>query len=58
MTLTPREQLDRLSRTTKVPRLRPRAQLMLLAAEQGRKVPQIAAMVRESEATVWRWRKR
>ena len=40
------------------PRLRTRAQMILLAAEQGRKVPQIAAIVRESEATVLRWLKR
>jgi transposase len=58
MTLTQREQLDRLYRTTKVPRLRTRAQMILLAAEQGLKVPQIAAIVRESEATVLRWLKR
>jgi transposase len=58
MTPTQREQLDRLYRTTKVPRLRTRAQMILLAAEQGFKVPQIAAIVRESEATVLRWLKR
>jgi transposase-like protein len=55
---TQREQLDRLYRTTKVPRLRTRAQMILLAAEQGLKVPQIARMVREREATVLRWLKR
>jgi transposase len=53
-----REQLDRLYRTTKAPRLRTRAQMILLAAEQGFKVLQIAAIVRESEATVLRWLKR
>jgi transposase len=58
MTPTQREQLARLYRTTKVPRLRTRAQMILLAAEQGFKVPQIAAIVRESEATVLRWLKR
>jgi transposase len=58
MTPTQREQLDRLYRTTKVPRLRTRAQMILLAAEQGFKVRQIAAIVRESEATVLRWLKR
>jgi transposase len=58
MTPTQNEQLDRLYRTTKVPRLRTRAQMVLLAAEQGFKVPQIAAVVRESEATVLRWLKR
>jgi transposase len=55
MTLTQREQLERLYRTTKVPRRRTRAQMMLLAGEQRRKVPQMAAIVREREATVWRW---
>jgi transposase len=52
------QELDRLYRTTKDPRLRTRAQMILLAAEQGLKVPQIAAIVRESEATVLRWLKR
>jgi transposase len=32
--------------------------MVLLSAEQGLKVPQIAAIVRESEATVLRWLKR
>jgi transposase len=58
MTSRETEQLDRLYRTTKVPRLRTRAQRILLAAEQGLKVPQIARIVRESEATVLRWLKR
>ena len=58
MTPTHREQLDRLYRTTTVPRLRTRAPMIFLAAEQGLKVPQIARIVRESEATVLRWRKR
>jgi transposase len=58
MTPTQRAQLDRLYRTTKAPRLRTRAQMILLAAEQGFKVLQIAAIVRESEATVLRWLKR
>jgi transposase len=51
-------ELDRLYRTTKAPRLRTRAQMVLLSAEQGLKVPQIAAIVRESDATVLRWLKR
>jgi transposase len=51
-------ELDSLYRTTKAPRLRTRAQMILLSAEQGLKVPQIAAIVRESEATVLRWLKR
>jgi transposase len=58
MTPTHREQLDRLYRTTKAPRLRTRAQMVLLAAEQGLKVAQIALITRESEATVPRWLKR
>jgi transposase len=58
MTPTQSAHLDRLYRTTKVPRLRTRAQMILLAAEQGLKVPQIAAIVRKSEATVLRWLKR
>lgn len=58
--LTPvqRKELDHLYRTTKAPRLRTRAQMVLLSAEQGLKVPQIAVIVRESEATVLRWLKR
>jgi transposase len=53
-----RDELDRLYRTTKDPRLRTRAQLVLLAGEQGRTVPEIAEIVRESENTIWRWLKR
>jgi transposase len=52
---TQHEHLDRLYRTTKTPRLRTRAQMILLSAEQGLRVPQIARMVRESEATGRRW---
>ncbi|MGQ0604636.1 MAG: helix-turn-helix domain-containing protein [Anaerolineales bacterium] len=51
-------ELESLYRTTKVPRLRTRAQMVLLAAEQRRKAPEIAAIVRESEVTVQRWLKR
>jgi hypothetical protein len=58
MTSTQREHLDRLYRPTKVPRLRTPAQMILLAAEQGLKVPQRARLVRDSEATVLRWLKR
>jgi len=50
--------LDQLYRTTQDPRLRTRAQMVLLSMEQGLKGPQIAAIVRESAATVWRWLKR
>jgi transposase len=53
-----RDALDRLYRTTKDPRLRTRAQMALLSIEQGRKVPEIAGIVRESEPTVLRWLKR
>jgi transposase len=52
------EELDKFYRTTKDPRLRTRAQMILLSAEQRRKVPEIAGIVRESEATVLRWLKR
>jgi transposase len=52
------EELDHLYRTTKAPRLRTRAQMVFLSAEQRLKIPQIAAIVRESEATVGRWLKR
>jgi transposase len=54
----PSKALDQLSRTTKEPRLRTRMQMVLLAVDQGLKVPEIAAIVRESEATVLRWLKR
>ena len=50
--------LDDWYRTTKVPRLRTRAQMVFLSAEQGLTAPQIAALVRESENTVQRWLKR
>ena len=53
-----RDELDELYRTTKVPRLRTRAQMVLLAAERELKVPDIAAIVRESADTVARWLKR
>jgi transposase len=52
------QELDHLYRSTKDPRQRTRAQMVFLAAEQRLKVPQIAAIVRESEATVLRWLKR
>src|SRR5918997_986610 len=58
LTLWQRKELDHLYRTTKSPRLRTRVQMVLLSVEQGLKVPQIAAIVRESEATVLRWLKR
>jgi transposase len=58
LTPTQSEQLDHLYRTTKDPRLRTRAQMVLLSAEQELTVAKIAAIVRESEATVLRWLKR
>src|SRR5512138_196189 len=51
-------ELDELYRHSKDPRLRTRAQMVFLSAEQHLKVPEIAAIVRESEATVLRWLKR
>ncbi len=53
-----RDELDQLCRTTQVPRLRTRAQMVLLSAERELKVPDIAAIVRESDDTVRRWLKR
>lgn len=50
--------LDELYRKTKVPRLRTRAQMVLLSAEKGLTVPEIAEIVRESQATILRWLKR
>ena len=58
LTEAQRNELDMLYRHTKSPRLRTRAQMVLLAAEQQRKVPEIAIIVRESEVTVQRWLKR
>jgi transposase len=51
-------ELDELYRTTKVPRLRTRAQMILLSAEKQLRVGEIADIVRESDATVLRWLKR
>ena len=50
--------LDALYHESKKIRLRTRAQMILLSAEQKMKVPQIARIVRVSEATVLRWLKR
>lgn len=49
---------DDLYRTTRDVRLRTRAQMVLLAAEQRLTAGEIAAIVRESEETVRRWLKR
>src|SRR5512134_3142854 len=46
------EELDTLYRTTKDVRLRTRAQMILLAAEQTMSAPTIAALVRETDQTV------
>lgn len=51
-------ELDTLYRKTKDPRLRTRAQMVLLSAERGLKAVEIAGIVRESEDTVVRWLKR
>lgn len=51
-------ELDKLYRSTKDVRLRSRAQMILLAAEQKLVAHQIAAIVRTDEQTVRRWMKR
>ena len=48
-------ELDRLYHTTRDVRVRTRAQMVLLAAEQGLVAAQIAALVRQHEETVRRW---
>jgi transposase len=53
-----RAELDTLYRTTRDARLRTRAQMILLSAEQGLTAPAIASIVREDESTVLRWLKR
>jgi transposase len=50
--------LETLYRTTRIVRLRTRAQMVLLALEQRLAAPAIAAVVREDEETVRRWLKR
>lgn len=52
------EALDKLYRTTKEVRLRTRAQMVLLAAEQRLTAPAIATIVREDDQTVRNWLKR
>lgn len=51
-------ELETLYRKTKDPRLRTRAQMILLSTERGLKAVEIAGIVRESEDTVVRWLKR
>ena len=58
LTVTEAEALDTLYRTTRVVRLRTRAQIVLLAGEQRLTAPAIARIVREDEETVRRWLKR
>jgi transposase len=50
-----RTELDQLYRKTEVPRMRTRAQMVLLSAEQKLKSEEIAEVVRESSVTVLRW---
>jgi len=50
--------LEAMYRKTKLPRVRTRAQMILLSAEQGLKADEIAAIVRESAVTVLTWLKR
>lgn len=52
------DELDTLYRTTKDVRLRTRAHMILLAAEQKMTAPTIAALVRETDQTVRNWLKR
>lgn len=58
--LTPEalRELDRLYRTTRDPRLRTRAHIILLAAEKGFTAAEIAEIVRSDAQTVRRWIKR
>jgi transposase len=51
-------ELDQLYRTTRDVRLRLRAQIVLLAAEQGMLAPEIARIVRSDEETVRSWLRR
>ena len=51
-------ELEELYRKTKDPRLRTRAQMVLLSAEKRLTADEIAELVRESHATVLRWLKR
>ena len=51
-------ELDGYYRTPRDVRLRTRAQMILLAGEQGMSAPEIAVIVRESDQTVRNWLKR
>jgi len=48
-------ELEQLYRKTEVPRVRTRAQMVLLSAEKGFNTEEIAEIVRESSVTVLRW---
>jgi transposase len=48
-------ELEQLYRKTEVPRVRTRAQMVLLSAEKRLKADEIADIVRESSVTVLRW---
>lgn len=50
-----KDELDDLYRKTEVPRVRTRAQMVLLSAEKKLKADEIADIVRESSVTVLRW---
>ncbi len=50
-----RSELENLYRKTELPRVRTRAQMVLLSAEKGLKAEEIAEIVRESSVTVLRW---
>ena len=52
------DELHELYRTTKDVRMRTRAQMILLGAEQGMTAPTIALIVRENDQTVRNWMKR
>jgi transposase len=49
------DELNQLYRKTEPPRVRNRAQMVLLSAEKGLKAEEIAEIVRESSVTVLRW---
>jgi transposase len=53
-----KQELDESYRKAKSPRLRTRAQIVLLSAEKQMKAPEIVEIVRESQTTVQRWLKR
>jgi transposase len=48
-------ELEQLYRKTEIPRVRTRAQMVLLSAEKRLKADEIADIVRESSVTVLRW---